>query len=516
MSKQGTTTGRVWINNSTDDKLICACDLQVNLENGWFKGRRPESCEKNRVSSKIKGSYKTVWVHCQSTKERKQIPIALLDGYLNTGWSKGMGSVKDKSITLDAFISKAVSVHGDKFDYSKTILNHLEDRVTIVCKEHGEFTQKAAVHLSGRGCIGCRNDSFKTRYAYDNQTFISKANELFGNRYDYSETDYQGARSNVIIKCPRHGKFEKLAFTHLQGQGCPRCINRNGASKGQKEIALFLTSVTDGLEEDARIFKNPKSSVDVYCPGKRLAIEFNGSYWHRDEIRGKNFHVSRLNECLESSISLIQINDHEWYEKPEVVKSMLLHRLGITPIKVHARACDIRIVSSKDTRDFMELNHIQGGHVTSSVNLGLYLADELVSMMTFGKPRMNKGYEWELIRFCNRTYTRVTGGAQKLFRHFIKTSNPGSIITYANRRYSTGNLYQQLGMVHSHTTEPGYFYTNGRDHGSRFKYQKHKLKRMFPAVYDENLTETEIMKSAGYLRVFDCGNLVYSWHKSVN
>ncbi len=61
---------------------------------------------------------------------------------------------KKKSNTKE-FIEKARKVHGDLYNYSKTIYTKAMDTVEIVCKTHGLFTQRGDSHLNGAGCPSC-------------------------------------------------------------------------------------------------------------------------------------------------------------------------------------------------------------------------------------------------------------------------------------------------------------------------------------------------------------------------
>jgi hypothetical protein len=164
-------------------------------------------------------------------------------------------------------------------------------------------------------------------------------------------------------------------------------------------------------------------------------------------------------------------------------------------------------VDNKTTKIFLDNNHLQG-NVNAAINIGLYYNDELVSIMTFIKSRYNKEVEYELLRFCNKLNTSVIGGASKLMSCFINTYKPNNIISYANRRWSQGNLYEKLGFTFTHNTLPNYFYYKNGDLESRVKYQKHKLKDKLE-VFDDSLTESENMYNNGYRKIYDSGNKVY-------
>jgi hypothetical protein len=157
------------------------------------------------------------------------------------------------------------------------------------------------------------------------------------------------------------------------------------------------------------------------------------------------------------------------------------------------------------------LHHIQGKD-KSSIKLGLFYQNELVSVMTFGKSRYNKKYQYEMYRFCNKKEHQIVGGAGKLWMYFVRTFNPVSVVTYADRRYSNGKLYENLGFITVGVSSPNYFYFKKGTIllMSRIQFQKHKLKNMLK-IFDSNMTEWENMQNNGYDRIWDCGNYVFEW-----
>ena len=95
------------------------------------------------------------------------------------------------------------------------------------------------------------------------------------------------------------------------------------------------------------------------------------------------------------------------------------------------------------------------------MKLGLFYENELVAVMTFGKPRFNKNYEYELIRYATKSGYQVLGGAGKLLKYFERNYNPKNIITYADRSYSQGNMYKQIGFKYYSQTTPNYNWVKG-------------------------------------------------------
>jgi hypothetical protein len=186
---------------------------------------------------------------------------------------------------------------------------------------------------------------------------------------------------------------------------------------------------------------------------------------------------------------------------------MLLNSLGKSK-PVYARKCIIKELDSKTSNEFIEANHIQGIR-NAKVKLGLYYDNELISVMTFGKPLdTNSIYEYELIRFCNKKYINVIGGASKLLKYFERNYKPKSLISYANRRWSKGDLYHKLGFTLSNISNPNKFIIKGNKLYNRLGFQKHKLENILES-FDSSLSADENIVNNNYGLIWDCGNYVF-------
>lgn len=408
---------------------------------------------------------------------------------------KYCGGTSKMDTTL--FIEKAKKVHGDRFDYSKVVYVNTITKVTITCPLHGDFEQTPNSHLSkSSGCYKCLIDVF------DTNSFIEKSKKIHGDTYNYSLTEYSDYNNTKVkIICPIHGEFSQIPASHLNGHGCVSCGNT--LSKNEISILEYVKDLGfEVIHRDRNLLKNKE--IDILIPELKIAIEYNGLYWHSEEYIDKECHLNKTELCESLGYKLIHIFEDEWLFKQDIVKSRLNNLLGKSN-KIAARKCDVRYIDNKTKKEFLEKNHIQGTS-KSKVSIGLFFDDELVSVMTFGKrPTLNK-HEWELIRFCNKLNTSVIGGASKLFKFFIKNHNPNEIVSYADRRWSNGNLYKKLNFSHIYNTNPNYFYVINKKRENRFKYQKHKLVK---DGYDENMSEHEIMLSKGIYRIYDSGNMKF-------
>ena len=283
-------------------------------------------------------------------------------------------------------------------------------------------------------------------------------------------------------------------------------VKRYPSSSLEKEIANYIN--IENIQTNTRKII-PPLELDIYLPDYNLAIEYNGLYWH--SLHNKDYHLNKTEKCAEKGIQLLHIFESEWLDstKRDIWKSIISNKLGRNNT-IYARKTEIKeITDNKQIKEFLDNNHLQC-FVGSSIKLGLFYSDELVSLMMFGKSRFSKKYEWEMIRFCNKKFLSVVGGASKLYKYFVRNYKPKSVVSYADRRYSDGGLYRQLGFELSHNSDPNYWYFKNNEFVlyNRIHFQKHKLSLLLEK-FDSNITEVENMTENGYLRIFDCGNMVY-------
>lgn len=274
------------------------------------------------------------------------------------------------------------------------------------------------------------------------------------------------------------------------------------------EIQDFLNTLNLSYEVKNKKILNGLE-LDVFLPEYNLAIEMNGVYWHSEIYMEKDYHLKKTLLCRDQNIQLLHIWEDDWKYKRNIVKSIIMNRLGIIKNKIFARKCSLNIVSSKESRLFLDQNHIQG-YSPSQLKLGLYYEGELVSLMTFGWRFTNGKREYELIRFCNKVETNIIGGASKLFSHFLLNNDIEEVISYADISLFDGNLYKQLKFNKISLSSPNYFWVVNGIRRHRFNYNKKKL---ISEGFDPKKSEVEIMHQRGYYRVFSCGQEKWTYTK---
>jgi hypothetical protein len=289
---------------------------------------------------------------------------------------------------------------------------------------------------------------------------------------------------------------------------CTNCnkLNSNFRSNPEIEICDFLEK--NGIKTNSSSRNIIKGEIDIYLPEYKIAIEYNGLFWHSDLFKNKNYHIYKYKRCQELGIKLIQIWEDQWINDREKIKSFILGKLGIYSRKIWARVCEIRIVNSKEKDDFLNENHLQNSS-KSKINIGLYHHDELIAIMTFGKRKLNSKESFELIRYCCKRETLVVGGASRLFKHFIKSNHFESIVSYSDNAFSDGDIYKILNFKNTNETI-NYYWSNNRERYHRFTFNKKRLIRM---GYDSNKTENQIMRENKFNKIYGVGIKTWIYEK---
>jgi hypothetical protein len=390
----------------------------------------------------------------------------------------------------------------------------LEKYGTKYANQNKEIANKISISLKNR--IIDRANFVEIKWEklkeYEN---VSGMAPLF-NKEDLEEKKLNIEFNNKFkFKCNKCNSITEVYLSNGYLPSC-KCSNYKGYSVIEEEISKFLINKIgeEKIELNKRDIIPNRLEIDCYLPSFNLAIEVNGIYWHSESMgKYRDYHLYKTNQCNLKGIDLIHILDYEWLFKKPIIQSILLNRLKFTSNKIYARKCEIKkLEDNKELRIFLDNNHIQG-YTHSKINLGLYYNNELVSVMTFSKNRFKKNSnEMEMVRFCNKLNTNIIGGASKLFNHFIKNYNKekNDIISFADRRFFNGKLYEQLGFKFENNTHPSYLYWKNNIILNRISCQKHKLEKLLDK-FDSNKTEYENMKENGWRRVWDCGNIKYKF-----
>lgn len=359
-------------------------------------------------------------------------------------------------------------------------------------------------------CPHCNKLTISQERTKTTEQYIEDVHKVWGNKYGTEHIIYKGSDKPVTPTCPEHGDFSIEANSFLQGHGCP--YHFTIFSKQEKEILSFIREELGYKEaSSSRKILGERNEIDIYVPSKNIGFEYDGLYWHNELNKDKNFHLNKTNKCKEKGVTLYHIFEDEWLYKSGIVKSMIENILQKTPNKIGARKCEVREIDSKSCSEFLLNNHIQG-NCLGKIRIGLFYKDELVSVMLMGHSRHFAGSgkeEWELLRMCSKLHYTIMGGASKMFNYFIKKYKPKSIITFADKRWSIGNVYNKLGFSLYNESRPNYYYVIGDKRYYRYNFRKSVLIKKYGCPAE--MTEKDFCFKQKWYRIYDCGCLCYKW-----
>lgn len=326
-------------------------------------------------------------------------------------------------------------------------------------------------------------------------------------------SDRRGVPVKYDFKCKRCGTTN---ICDISGGRPPRCI------KCDKSTTTFQSSIAEYIREllptAIAIVINDRTSIhpqeiDIFIPSLKIGIEIDGLYYHSEVSGNKNrtYHLNKTKTCMSKGIRLIHIFEDEWNNKASIVKSILKNALVKKNEVIYARECECKKVSPHHKAEFLIANHVQGND-HSSVKLGLYHKNILVSVMTFSHSRFDPKIQWEMSRFCSKLGYNVVGGSSKLFSHFVKEYHPQSVVSYSDRRYFSGETYLKLGFSFVKNTDASYHYIidSYDNRENRINWQKAKLEKKL-LLFSAKLSEWENMKANGFDRIWDCGHSKWIW-----
>ena len=475
------------------------CGKKVNLV-GFFKGYSDHCCKGCTTKDpEMKRKSQESCMKKFGTKSAMQNQSVKDKGRQTTRDKYGVDHIRQSKEFKDKYEQTCLEKYGVKNPNS---LQSLKD------KKKKTFMERYGVECS------FQSPEVKQKiYDANIKKFLVKFNTFLDNvNLEFLDDKYVDERYLHSFKCKKCGtEFKQIWNSVQQGYKCPKCFPRQmGSSIIEKEIAYFIKEDL-GLE----ILENTKSIIsplelDIFIPSMNIAIEHDGVYWHNCEMVDKNYHINKTNMCEEKGIRLIHIFEDEWAYKKDIVKNRLKQILNYKQDRkiIHARKCVIKEITPKQKSEFLEKYHIQGND-NSVIKLGAYYENELISVMTFAHSSIAKGGSkikdntvWELNRFCTKEDYICTGIASKLLKHFQRHYEWRQIFSYADRRWSQGDVYEKLGFTFVKNTDINYWYTKGNDRIHRFALRKQENE-------DKSKTEFELRSEQGYTRIYDCGSKKY-------
>lgn len=276
-------------------------------------------------------------------------------------------------------------------------------------------------------------------------------------------------------------------------------------SNGETEIAEFIEQhVTCEVQRNVCPFGS-RMELGIYIPDLSVGVEHNGIWWHTDRYKKNDSHFKKYEFYKQHGVQVIQIWEDQWLYQQDIVKRMLLSKLGVYDgLQYNARQCDVVELHPQESKRFLDMYHIQGS-VNSGVKLGLRSCGDLVAVACF---RVRGDGVWELTRYA--TSGLVRGGFSKLLKHFERNYNPVEVVTFADLMVSDGGLYERTGFDVDAVLRPDYQYVYRAQRFHKSNFRKNRFRQDPELFFEEGLSESELARANRIYRLWDAGKVRYT------
>ena len=418
---------------------------------------------------------------------KKELEYFVQERYTNVQIAKEMGCSKD-------FILDCIKYYGiQKASVSDVIKKQYADGRKVNCKIYDIPSKEDIEYLYHEKKMSMNKikDIFDTSIPTLKKWMVNYGIELRG----IGESVKNAHVTGELITHFNDKDFQEYLKTKRK---------KYNRSKDEKELFEFIKNNYNGeIKHSVYI---GKYNYDIYLPELKVAIEYNGLYWHSEINRDDSFHKEKTEMCNNKGIHLIHIWEDDWNSKKIVIKNWLKGVLRIhNPKKIFGRKTKCVIVEAADLKSFFEEYHIQG-YVNSSKGIALYHDGLLISACLF---KIKEDKTWNLTRYVNHSDYQVIGGFSKMISNFRK-EYPGKIYTFADLSWvsSSDNVYLRNGFIQDIIIKPDYSYIWNKKRCHKFNFRHVSLKRKLKN-YDPSLTEKENCFNHEIWRIYDVGKLRY-------
>jgi len=377
-------------------------------------------------------------------------------------------------------------------------------------REHG------VTHVSQRRDVKLKkNQTNFSRYGHVNPS----------QREDIKDKKRQTLLRNFGVSSPlQHPKiFDRMRETTLSRHGVPYAFLKPGRRKSKirkdsKPNLFFqelLSSNNLSFFRELSLRNEVLSKTYFYdFQVSQILIEINPTGTHNSTfgVFGKpplspNYHLQKSQTAQQNNFHCIHVFD---WDDPQKIINLLLPKQ-----QIYARQCEIKEVPKQEAIAFLNQYHLQNSTKNQKIFLGLYFQNQLVALATFGKPRLNPNYQYELIRLCFHPSYQITGGSEKLFNHFLIQYNPTSVISYCDIAKFSGAVYEKLGFILLRTSAPTahWYKLKGELKGMHLRDTSLRMRGFDILVgrklglepFGKGTSNEELMLRHGFVEVFDCG-----------
>lgn len=384
-----------------------------------------------------------------------------------------------------------------------------------LCDKKHSFSARIGDRVNGSKCNICSNyavlaglnDMATTNPLMAAEWHPTKNGEL------RTENITDGSNTKVWWLCEKGHEWFNSPLSRKKADGsvskCMECHSQTFSSKPEKEIAnMFEALGVKIICNSRKLLKG--TELDIYLPEYKVAVEYNGLYWHTEARKGKNYHYDKWRKCEELGIQLIQIWEDSWVKDKNLVLRSLQHKVGFaSQERIFARKTSVKEVSAREAKPFLLANHIQG-FASGSYYFGLFDVTGVMCSLIVLKREPNNGLN--IIRYA--TSAQVVGGFTKLLAYAEKQNEPDFFVTFSDHCISDGSLYSRNGFTADQEIGPDYMYVVGLERKHKFGYRLKKFRESPDLQYVEGYSESQLARLNDLERIWDAGKT--RWVKQVS
>lgn len=198
-----------------------------------------------------------------------------------------------RKLTKEEFVKRAISVHGNEYDYTESVYNGMKENTNIRHKLCGKiFSQTPDNHLSGKGCTNCYGNLLKTT-----EEFINEFKKIDTCNIDCSKVEYKGKDIKVTLICPIHGEFKKRPGELLDKRktcACPEC--------SKDRISIGKMDTFEGFVDKARQIHGNKYQYLNYKGSKvpsKIICQIHGEF---EQLPSRHLQGHGCQKCKSSHL----------------------------------------------------------------------------------------------------------------------------------------------------------------------------------------------------------------------
>lgn len=483
------------INHNIHSQPLClTCSNPIQFNNNTYKTFCSKKCTSNNPQLKTQRNQQRK----QTTKQKYNVENVFLSQDVQDKRKKTILQKYNTENVMDvqSIKNKRTNTNKQRYNNSCPLLNEEVKQKTITTNIVTYGTTHASSSTQVKDKI---RNTFQNRYGtLQNQIHISEQtlsilndpNVLEEMHYDQqlpltTIANQLGVDTTTISNYFKKYDIQPVRFQH-----------------SSLELKLSQDLIQQGLQIECnnRQIISPYE-LDIVIPSHKLAIEICGLYWHNEQHKDKQYHLQKLKLTNQSGYNLITIFEDELLYKYDIVLNSIKHKCNIPSKTIYARNTTPYLIDTSTKNRFLDLYHIQGTG-PGSITYGLLHHNNLVAVMTFIK----QGRTFNLNRYA--TNCNIPGGFTKLLQYSIKQHQMDHITSFADLRWSNGDLYKKNGFTLTKTLPPDYKYVVKDRAYHKSNFRKPHLKQLFQD-YNPALTEHQNCYNHNIFQIYDCGLLKF-------